>query len=227
MRHHKVEQGSGEWLKLRLGIPTASRFHLIVTPAKWQLSASARRYAFRLVAETLLNEITELVEGTEWMERGKELEPRAVQMYEFESQEKTEPCGLLTTDDGLIGASPDRLIVGFGNPCPLELKCPAPWTQIEYLIDGFGADYLPQAQGQILIAEADFCDRYAFHPAMPPALVRTYRDDNKQTVLRQALTDFLDMRDEILERARASGFFAERRHLATALDQAYAMRREQ
>ena len=29
---HEVEQGSGDWLKLRLGIPTASEFDKIITP---------------------------------------------------------------------------------------------------------------------------------------------------------------------------------------------------
>lgn len=214
MIHHQVAQGSGEWLRLRLGIPTASQFHRIVTPAKWQLSRQARAYAFRLAAELLLNEVTESLEGVEWMERGKELEPAAVRMYEFEQEAETAPCGFLTTDDGRIGATPDRLLPRGA----LEIKCPAPWTHLQYLIDGFGPDYLPQAQGQILVGEVDYCDRYSYHPSMPPVLARTWRDDCQQAMLRQGLTDFLDMRDEILERARRHGLFAERRRLAAAFD---------
>ena len=53
---HNVEQGSAEWIKLLLSIPTASNFHKIVTPAKGEYSKQARGYAFRLVAQTLLNE---------------------------------------------------------------------------------------------------------------------------------------------------------------------------
>jgi len=210
------EQGSAAWLRARLGIPTASQFHRIVTPAKWQLSKQARGYAFRLAAELLLNQVTESIEGIEWMERGQELEPAALRMYEFEQEVATAGVGFLTTDDGRIGATPDRLIVG--KPAALELKCPAPWTHLQYMIDGFGADYLPQAQGQIFVGEFDFVVRYSYHPSMPPVLAHTFRDDEQQKMLRQALADFLDMRDEILERARRHGLFAERRRLATAVD---------
>jgi YqaJ-like recombinase protein len=227
MIHHHVEQGSAEWLRLRLGIPTASRFHLIVDSDcklrrsrsdKAKPSVMTRGYAFRLAAELLLNEVTESIEGVEWMERGKELEPAAVRMYEFEQELETAPVGFLTTDDGRIGATPDRLIVG-ARPAALEVKCPAPWTHLEYLIDGFGPDYLPQAQGQILVVECDFVDRYSYHPRMPPVLARTWRDDGQQKMLRAALADFLDTRDEILGRARRHGLFAERRRLGTAFDE--------
>jgi hypothetical protein len=221
MIHHRVEQGSGDWLKLHIGIPTASQFHRIVTPANWRLSKQARRYAFQLAAETLSNESTEPLTGIEAMERGKEMEPRAVQMYEFEQEVETVRCGFFTTDDGLIGASPDRLIVG-ATAAALEVKCPmARWVQLEYLIDGFGADYLPQAQGQIFVCELERCDRYAYHPGAPSVLVPTFRDEALQRSLRQALADFLDMRDDILERARRCGLFAERRRLGTAVDAEY------
>ncbi|HEV2098729.1 MAG TPA: YqaJ viral recombinase family protein [Stellaceae bacterium] len=217
MIHHRVAQGSGEWLTLRAGMPTASQFHRIVTPAKWQLSKQARGYAFRLAAELLLNEVTESIEGVEWIERGKELEPKAVEAYEFGQEIETQPCGFLTTDDGRLGATPDRLIVG--APAALEIKCPAPWTHLEYMIDGFGADYVVQAQGQIFVGEFDFVDRYSFHPSMPAVPQRTYRNDEQQRILGQALRYFLDMRDEILECARRQGVFAEHRRLFTATDE--------
>ena len=224
--HHRVSQGSGDWLRLRLGLPTASQFHLIVDgdckmrrsrSDKGKPSIMTRHYAFRLAAELLLNEVTESIEGVEAMEHGKESEPQAVRMYEFEQEIETAECGFLTTDDGRIGATPDRLIVG--QPAALEVKCPAAhWVHLRYLIDGFGPDYLPQAQGQILVGEFDFVDRYSYHRAMPPVLARTFRDAEQQKALGQALADFLDMRDGILESARRHGLFAERRRMATATD---------
>jgi hypothetical protein len=47
-------QNSDEWIAARLGIPTASEFHRIITAVKGDLSKSARKYAAGLVAETLL-----------------------------------------------------------------------------------------------------------------------------------------------------------------------------
>ena len=61
---HNVEQRSEEWFSLRLGIPTASEFHNIVGNTTGELSRSkdkkglsevAKKYAYRLVAEKLLN----------------------------------------------------------------------------------------------------------------------------------------------------------------------------
>jgi hypothetical protein len=39
--HAHIEQGSADWFKLRLGIPTASCFDLIVTPKKCDLQVRA------------------------------------------------------------------------------------------------------------------------------------------------------------------------------------------
>lgn len=212
MIHHRVEQGSAEWHKLHIGIPTASQFHRIITPAKWEFSKQARRYALELALQVLTNEPPRDLTGLWAIERGKELEVAAARAYAFEEdmEAEIELCGFLTTDDGKIGATPDRLInKAKHRPAGLEIKCPLPYQHFEYIIDGFGPDYLPQAQGQILVGEFDFVDRYSYHPAMPPRLDRTWRDDGKQKLLQMALGNFLEMRDEILEKARRLGVFSQ------------------
>lgn len=217
MIHHRVEQGSPEWLQLRLGIPTASNFHKIITPATGKFSKQSRGYAFWLVAETLLNRQLDSLNNLEWISRGKELEPEAIGMYELAHDVLTEPCGFLTTDDGRIGATPDRLLIN--QPGALELKCPAPQTHIEYMVDGFGADYMAQVQGQMLVGDFEFVDRFSYHPDLPPVLKRTERDPAYQTLLRTALGQFCDMKDGMLEIVRARGYFDERRKLTTAADE--------
>src|SRR5258708_24160587 len=106
------EQGSVEWYRARIGIPTASEFHQIVTPAKGLLSKSSRKYAYRLIAERLLNRPMESVEGQQWMERGKELEPKAAAQYEFVNAVALERIGSCTTYAGMIGARTERLASG-------------------------------------------------------------------------------------------------------------------
>lgn len=212
-------QGSHEWLTRRLGIPTASMFHKIMTPKTMKLSSQARGYAFRLVAEKLLNTSGDSLEHLEWVARGKELEPQAVKMFEFEQEIKTAPVGFIVTDDERMGATPDRLIVG--EAAALEIKCPAPATHVEYLVDGFGADYMTQAQGQAMIGEFDWVGRYSFHPAMPPVLVKTYRDEAYIKALFAAVDEFCDMKNEILEKVRRMGFFAERAIATDALDEIF------
>jgi YqaJ-like recombinase protein len=216
MKVFNVEQGSGEWLSIRLGIPTASMFHCILTPKKLQFSGQARGYAFRLVAEKLLNESLDSLDFIEHVQRGKDLEPMAIKAFEFAEEVKTNPVGFITTDDMRAGATPDRLIVG--EAAALECKCPAPHTHLEYLVDGFGTDYIIQAQGQAYVGEFEYVARYSFHPSLPPVLLKTYRDEEIIGKLRAALDQFWDIRDEIEAKVRASGFIEERRHLLTAVD---------
>ena len=211
-----VEQGSVPWYEARLGIATASSFDKIITPKTRKLSAQAKGYAFFLIAEKLLNRSLDTLEGQEWMERGKELEPDAVKMYEFEQQVKTKPVGFITTDDGQLGASPDRLLVGVNGG--LELKCPAPQTHVKYLLDGFGDDYFVQVQGQMYVGELDFVDRYSYHPEMPPHRERIVRDESFIADLASALRAFNDMKAEMYERIKAQGFFAEREKLLTPVE---------
>ena len=227
MKIHNVAQGSAEWLELRLGLPTASQFHRIVTPAKCELSKQARKFAFLLIAEKLMHESFTDLDHLSHIARGKELEPQAVKMYEFDTELETSPVGFITTDDGRMGASPDRLIIashrgrflGSGTMAALEIKCPSPQTHLEYLVDGFGADYLPQVQGQAMIGEFDFVDRYSFHPLMPPALVRTYRDSAYIAKLSAALDQFCDELAELERVVRAKGYFPEHPNLQTAIDE--------
>lgn len=208
---HDVEQGSAEWFRLRLGIPTASCFDQIITPAKGELSASWRKYAYRLVAERLLNMPTETLNGIEHIERGKELEPSAVRQYEFVEGVDTAAVGFITTNDGRIGASPDRIIVG--RPVALEIKCPAAHTHLGYLLDGRGNEYKPQLQGQLWVGEFEYGDFYSYHPLMPAARARIVRDDAYIEKLAAALDEFCDKLDEMTDRARALGIF-QRQELA-------------
>ena len=205
MKIHQVKQGTAEWFALRLGIPTASEFDNIVTPKTGKLSAGARKYSYRLIAERLLRQPVQSLDGISYIERGNELEPQAVQQYEFENDVATDPVGFITTDDGRMGASPDRLIRG--KAAGVEIKCPAAHTHIGYLLDGHDDKYRPQVQGQLLVAELEFVDFYSFHPRMPPAAIRTRRDDPYIRLMRDALEEFCDNLEEMLERAKSLGVF--------------------
>ena len=202
-----VAQGSEAWKALRLGRPTASNFHKVVTNKKCQLSAQAADYALRLVAERLLNmTASESFEGP-WLERGKELEPMAVKQYEFQFDVVTVPVGFITTDDGRIGCSPDRLVADPTRKIGLEIKCPSQHVHLGYLLNGVNEDYKPQVMGQLLVAELDRADLYAFHPHCPPALIHTARDEDYIAKLKDALGQFVDLLDDMHARALAIGAF--------------------
>jgi YqaJ-like recombinase protein len=206
MRIIDCVQGSDEWIAARLGIPTASEFHRIITPAKGGLSKQCRKYAAGLVAEILLGKPLEKQPGNLWaMERGKLLEPLAIQQYGFANDVELRAVGLVTTDDGRVGASPDGLIVGTRGG--LEVKCTLDENHMSIFADGPGDDYKQQVQGNLAVGELEWWDLYAYHPELPPVTIRTYRDEPYIAKMNNALSDFLEIRDAMLAKARASGFF--------------------
>lgn len=216
MKFYPLEQGSSAWYAARLGIPTASQFHRIVTPLG-KLSTSARAYAYYLVAEGLLGRSLESESALEWIARGREMEPEAVRMYELREDCDCEPGGFVTTDDGRIGASPDRMILG--GRAGLEVKCPSPQVHIGYLLGDLGDHYRQQVQGQLWVCEFEWVDLWSYHPEMPPALVRTHRDEAFIGKLAAALTEFCDGLDVLRERARKLGLFAAPGRILTPTDQ--------
>jgi hypothetical protein len=202
---HDVVQGTDPWLTARLGIPTASEFHRIITPVRGDLSKSAGKYAHELVAETLLGRpLLDTGAATFAMERGRALEPHAAAQYELTTNTATELVGFVTNDAGTIGCSPDRLIVGTRRA--VEIKCKLDAGHMGLWIDGPGDDHKPQAQGIIAIAELEGLDLYGWHPELPPRLIRIERDEPYIAKMAAALRDFLAMRDAMLARALASGW---------------------
>lgn len=198
---HDVIQRSEAWDRLRRGIPTASHFHMIVTPggkhAKPRPSEQWQHYAYHLLAERILGRTVDSYTSP-WMERGMELEDDAVRWYEFEYDRDTRPIGFISTDDGKIGCSPDRLV---GDDGLIELKCPAPATMVEYLLTGaIEKRYRPQIQGQLYISERQWCDVIAWHPELPRTVIRVERNEEFIEFLAGQLTDFCNYLERISER---------------------------
>jgi hypothetical protein len=108
------------------------------------------------------------------MDRGMELEAEAVSQYEFMREIEASTIGLVVTDDEKTCCSPDRLV---GEDGLLELKVPAPQTQVEYLLsDELVHNYWPQLQGQLFVTGRAWVDIMAYHPEMPPVISRVTRD---------------------------------------------------
>jgi putative phage-type endonuclease len=189
--HDDVKQNSREWINLRLGIPTASEFSRIVTPGgKLSKSATSERYMFQLLAEWAIGMPLEEERSTDFMARGHELEPKAAESYMFETGHKLKTVGFITTDDGMIGASPDRLVVGVNRA--LEIKCPAIQTHVRYMMTGaIQEEYKPQVQGQMLVAELDGLDIQSYCPPFPAVIIRVERDEQYIALLREALGTFV------------------------------------
>lgn len=211
---HDVVQGTEAWLMLRLGIPTASRFDTILTAKTRKYSASARTYINELVAEWIMGE--PIYRPTNFaMERGTDLEPHAANWYAFEHDVEVVEVGFVTNDDGTVGASPDRLV---GTAGLLEIKCPLEAGHVANLL-GDEIAKPTQVQGQLWVAEREWCDTVSYHPAMPQAVVRIYRDEDYIADLATAMDQFLEELQAAKEQVEALGPVG-RREIIRALEAA-------
>src|SRR5215467_3668377 len=217
---HRVDQGSADWYKLRLGVPTASMFHKIITPGG-KASTQARAYMYRLIAERLLRDTMDAMPYVEWAEHGKVMQPAAEKQFELVNEVKLDPVGFVTSNNGRLGCSPDALIFGNGEPHLVEIKCPAPWTQIGYLLDGPGTDYKPQVQGQLYVSEFPVAHFYSYHPQMPACHIQTTPDQPFRKTLADLLERFCDELDRDTERARALGAYVVITTFETPLEKGY------
>lgn len=219
MKFYDVQQGSAKWYALRIGRPTASNFHRIVTP-KGEPSRQALAYMYRLVAERMLNEtLDDDISFVKYVRDGKEREPQAVALFDFLNEIRLEPGGFCTTDDGRLGASPDRLLKGMMEA--VEVKCPAPQTQTKYLLDGPDDDYRAQVQGHMLVGGFQAVHFFTYHPQMPPYHKITLPDRHYMTALQSALNAFCDALDVMTERAKRIGAYVKTRQVETPFDVEY------
>ncbi len=182
---HHFDQGTPEWLEARLGVVTASEFDRVVTPKELKLAAASKKYMAEKIAEWIMGApLEEMPHGADsWVDRGKRLEPEAVKFYELEKGVETFPIGFVTTDDGIIGASPDRLV---GDVALVEIKCPSVQVHVSYLIDpqSLLSQYYMQVQGQLWVCQdREYNDILSYFPGLPAVVVRSYRDDRVQAAL--------------------------------------------
>ena len=199
---HDVVQGTEEWQRLRMGIPTASNFDRIITPTG-RPSTAAENYMYELLAEILMG--APIVEVTTPMiDRGTDLEPEAVDYYEFEKDVETELIGFVTDNANTYGASPDRLV---GDEGLLEVKCPSPHIQVGYLLYSTVArKYYPQLQGQLYVTERKWVDICSYYPGMPTCIIHVERDEVYIKLLAEGLQNFLRLLDENKQELITRGF---------------------
>lgn len=183
---HPAKQGSPDWVRARIGLPTASNFDRIITKSG-KPSASADRYLARLAAEWYMGEcLDEAV--TAFMERGRALEAEAVGYYTLTTGQPVREVGLCLRDDGAVGASPDRLV---GDDGLLEVKCPSAEVHMTYVLGGVTDEYRIQQQGQLWITGRKWCDLLCFHPTLPDVRVRVERDDEFIRAMASLVDEFV------------------------------------
>lgn len=217
MIFHDVEQGSDTWFSLRRGIPTASEFSRIITPAKGQTGGpGSRSYMAQLIGEKLAIHLPVGAPSytSRAMEWGQQTEAEARRLFALETDLDIGNGGFCTTDCKRFGSSPDGLIglSVFSDAEPrwnvmgaLELKCPLPETHAGYLMDGdvLPVDYKYQVHGHLLVTGAPCCWFMSYCPGMRPLLLKIEPDETTEK-LRAALEEFHGRFMAALEKVRVA-----------------------
>jgi putative phage-type endonuclease len=188
-----IEQGSAEWLAIRLGKVTASRIADVLAKGKSGEAATREDYRTELVVQRLTNEPGESFTNAA-MEWGTQTEPMARIAYEAHANVFVEQVAFV--DHPTIewfGCSPDGLV---GETGLLEIKCPASKTHIKYLLGGKPpAKYVPQMQCQMAVTGREWCDFVSYDPRLPEDLqlfvVRLERDVSYIMAMEEEVSKFL------------------------------------
>lgn len=161
-----IEQGSAEWLRLRMGKVTASKINDVMAKLKSGGEAAGRRnYRVQLAVERLTGQPAETyVNGA--MQRGTEMEPFAREAYSFLTGNDVEQVGFIDHPTiAMSGASPDGLI---GSDGMVEIKCPNSANHVEWMIAGkVPPEHVNQMQWQMECCGRKWCDFVSYDPRLP------------------------------------------------------------
>lgn len=197
---YDCEQGSEDWFRARMGIPTASEFGTVLAPRAGSEGKMRRTYLHKLAGEIITGEPMERY-GNAHMDRGHEMEAEARSLYAFMSDADPTQIGFLR--NGQKGCSPDSLI---GDAGMLEIKTKLPHLLIDCILkDDFPAEHKAQCQGALWVAEREWVDIAVYWPRMPLFVKRAYRDEEYISKLSDAIDAFNADLAVVVDRIKAYG----------------------
>lgn len=172
-----VEQGSQEWLDMRLGLITCSEIKAIRADGK-----GAQTYINSLAYERITGESSSVFEGNQWTKRGHELEDVARKEYELKTGLTVDQVAFIKNKG--FGYSPDGLVYQDHESMyaairgAIEIKSKQPKDQIAILRSGeIPTEHIDQMHGGMLCADLYFMDFVAYCPNLPIFIKRVYRKD--------------------------------------------------
>lgn len=193
------QQGTEEWHKARLGIPTASMFATVM--AKGQSGADSKTrttYLHKLAGEIITGQ--PMVTFTNHhMERGHEQENEARSLYAFIADSEVTEVGFLRADR--CGASPDGLV---GEAGLVEIKTALPHIMVDRILkDTFPAEHKAQCQGALMVSGREWIDIAVYCPGFPLFAKRATRDAEYIDRLADEIDTFNRDLDAIVDRIRS------------------------
>ena len=169
-------QRSEAWYAARRGMPTASRFDMILTPKTGKPASAQETLINELIAESVLPpQEGAIVPATEEMYEGMKLEAEARCYFELEeAKSPVTQVGFCIHDSGLFGCSPDGLC---GEDGGLELKVPLAKTHIGYVREGTLPDaYKCQVHGSMIVTGRKWWSFFSYNRYFDPFHIRVEWD---------------------------------------------------
>lgn len=181
---HHIEQGSKEWLELRLGLITCSEIATIRADGK-----GAQTYINGLAYERITGESSSVFQGNEWTERGHEFEGAARDLYSQKTGHAVYEVSFVKNKG--FGYSPDGLIL-YPKTAPedqhrfygaIEVKVKKPNIQIHILRTGeIPTEHMDQLIGGLSCAELDWIDFVSYCPNLPLFVKRIYKTEVQEKI---------------------------------------------
>lgn len=195
---NNIEQGSAEWLALRLGIVTMSELECLLVTGKGTagFGVAAFTYMDQLIGERITGEAAELPFTTRATARGHEFEIVARGLYEAREEVVTEQAAIIINHGA--GYSPDSLVGADGLT---EIKSKLPKFQVAVIInDEVPKEHVAQCQGGLWVSEREWIDFISYWPGMPMFVKRMHRDEAMIRKIAERVKTFYDLLDERMER---------------------------
>lgn len=193
------DQGSPEWFVCRAGIPTASEFSTVLAKGKGGGdSVTRRKYMLTLIGELMTGKVIDGYTNAH-MERGKEMEAEARDLYAMVTDAELTPVGFMRRGDA--GASPDSLV---GDEGMLEIKTKLPHLQLECLLgDAVPSEHVLQLQGQLWISQRLWVDFVSYWPGLPLFRKRVFRDEQTIARIKVGVDEFNAELNDLLKKVQA------------------------
>lgn len=212
-------QGTDEWFRARLAVPTASQFQCLLAQGRGGGESKTRRtYLLKLACEAVTGEPQEAFSNGD-TERGHYYESDARDRYVMRTDAECEEVGFIVNRDGTAGGSPDSLV---GRDGVLEIKTKRAHLLAEILLGDAKAleEHKAQCQGLLWVAEREWCDLVVYWPKMPLFVHRWHRDEAYIKRLAECVERFREDLDATVAQLRGRGTAHLRERLERSADAA-------
>jgi len=196
-----VQQGTPEWMEIRMGIPTASEFKKILK-ANGEPSASREKYMQELAYERLTGRVANPFTLSAF-KRGKEMEPESRSTFESEFFVEVKEVAFVYGDENKrYGCSPDGLIYDDGG---FETKDALPHIQLERLKKNrIPTEHFHQLQGCLFTTHREYWWFRSYCRGMRPLNIKVERNEKFIKLLEARLKEFCDELDSFVRKCKTA-----------------------